>query len=133
MTVGADLPLGAESGTAGEVVPVVPNTNPTCAEMSLPLPTAYESMLSGTAAETPCTGAFCESSTVDVLAAVTIGLVLGYVLIAGTVRLVCLLWTVAWRGTGLLRHALSEGLEMIARAVWRARSDASSGKQETGH
>ena len=133
MTVGAGLPLGAEAGTAGEVVPVVPNTDPTSAEMSLPLATAYESMLSGAAAETLCTGAFCKSSTVDVLVAVTIGLVLGYIVIAGTVHLISLLCTVAWRGTDLLRHALSEGLEMIARAVWRARSAASSGKRETGH
>ena len=115
MTVGADLPLGAESGAAGKAAPVVTEADPTIAETSLPLPMEYERFLSGSAS--PCTGAFCEFGTVDILLAVTVGFVFGFVLIAGTFHLVNLLWAIAWRGFGLLRHALSSGLNMIARTA----------------
>ena len=69
MTVGADLPLGKQTG---EPAPVMPQAAPAYAETSPPLPLEYEETLSGTAAEF-CSWSTCEIETLLLLLIFTLG------------------------------------------------------------
>ena len=102
MTVGADLPLGAESGAAVEAAPAVRDTDPAYSESSLPLPVFVERMPSEADAEIPCTSLLCQMDPATDLVLLTSYVMVCVVVTMSVPRLVALLREMVWEILDLL-------------------------------
>ena len=102
MTVGADLPPGAESGAAVEAAPAVPDAGPAYSETSLPLPAFVERMPSEADEEIPCTSLLCQMDPATDLVLLTLYVMVCVVVMMSVPRLVALLREMAWEIVDLL-------------------------------
>ena len=102
MTVGAGLPLGANTGAAGESAPVVPDADPAPAETFLR--TFVEGMPPASAAETPCTSLLCQIDPATDLVLLTAYVMVCVVVTMGVIRLATLLRDAIWDVVDLLAH-----------------------------
>lgn len=91
MTVGADLPLGAESGAAVEAAPTVPDADPAYSDTSLPLPVFVEGMPSAADVETPCASLLCQMDPATGLVFLTLYVMLCFAVMTGVLKLIALL------------------------------------------
>ena len=100
MTVGAGLPLGAESGAAVESAPVVPDADPTRAETFLR--TFVEGMPPAAAVETPCTSLLCQMDPATDLVLLALYVMVCVVVTMSVIRLAALLRDAIWDVIDLL-------------------------------
>ena len=104
MTVGADLPLGAESGAAAEAAPAVRDADPAYSETSLPLPVFVEGMPSEADEEIPCTSLLCQMDPATDLVLLTLYVMVCVVVMMSVPKLVALLREMVWEVFDLLAH-----------------------------
>jgi len=102
MTVGADLPPGADSGAAVEAAPAVRDAGPAYSEPSLPLPVFVERMPSEADAEIPCTSLLCQMDPATDLVLLTLYVMVCVVVMMSVPRLVALLREMVWEIVDLL-------------------------------
>ena len=103
MTVGADLPPGAESGAAVEAAPVVPDVDPAYSETSLPLPVFVQGMPPDAPLEPPCTSLLCQMDPTDLML-LTLYVMVCVVVTMSVPRIVALLREATWEILDLLAH-----------------------------
>ena len=96
MTVGADLPPGAESGATVEAAPTVPDADPAYSEMPLPLPAFIERMPPEADVETPCTSLLCRMDPATDLMLLTAYVMVCVVVTMSVIKLVALLREGTW-------------------------------------
>ena len=94
MTAGAGLPLGANTGAAGESAPIVPDADPAPAETFLR--TFVEGMPPASAAETPCTSLLCQMDPATDLVLLALYVMVCVVVTMGVIRLATLLRDAIW-------------------------------------
>ena len=104
MTVGADLPLGAEAGAAVEAAPTVPDADPAYSETSLPLPVFAERMASEADVETPCTSLLCQMDPATDLVLLTLYVMVCVVVMMSVPKIVAHLRETVWEIFDLLAH-----------------------------
>lgn len=104
MTVGADLPPGAESGAAVEAAPAVPDADLAYSETSLPLPVFVERMPLEAPPEPPCTSLLCQMDPATDLVLLTSYVMVCVVVMMSVPKLVALLREAAWEIFDLLAH-----------------------------
>ena len=104
MTIGADLPPGADSGAAVEAAPAVPDADPAYSETSLPLPVFVERMPSETDVETSCTSLLCQMDPATDLVLLTLYVMVCVVVTMSVIKLVALLREATWEILDLLAH-----------------------------
>ncbi|MDE0391778.1 MAG: hypothetical protein OXI57_06875 [Rhodospirillales bacterium] len=96
MTVGADLPPGAESSATVEEASAVPDADPAYSETSLPLPASIERMPSEAGVETPCTSLLCQMDPATDVVLLTLCVMVCVVATMSVPKLVALLREIAW-------------------------------------
>ena len=95
MTVGADLPLGAEAGAAGKSAPVVPDADP--AHVDSFMRAFIEGMPPASAAEKrACTDLLCQMDPATDLVLLTLYVMVCVVVTMSVIKLVAILRDAAW-------------------------------------
>ena len=94
MTVGADFPLGAEAGAAGESAPVVPDADPARAETFLRA--FVEGMRPEAAEKRACTDLLCQMDPATDLVLLTLYVMVCVVVTMSVIKLVAILRDAAW-------------------------------------
>ena len=102
MTVGADLPPGADSGAAVEAAPAVPDADPAYSGTSLPLPAVIERMPPAADVGTPCTSLLCRMDPATDLVLLTLYVMVCVVATMSVIKLAALLREATWEIVDLL-------------------------------